>query len=537
MSSRCSTIYNADRNSRPLPGSLPGPSSATNYKSQKDKASLMSTTKEITIFIAEDHLIARMGLKMLLEQTAHFSVVGEAEDGETAVEMILDLKPEVVMMDLGLPKIDGVEATAKIKKQLPQTKILIFTSAEDDESIFSALRAGADGYCLKTISGEMLANAIQSVLKGAAWLDPGIANKVLRAQTSAPTEQKTVLTESKIQLLSLVEQGKSLDEIASEMNVNDGLVKGLLKELLSQLKGSPEENKEQADDANTLVSASPVVSIRPGDVIAEHYKIEERIGHGGMGSVFQARHTFIERKVAIKTLHEHLTSDPSTLARFKAEAQANASVEHPNLVRIYDFGVIQGRVPYIVMEFLDGYSLEDMIKELGRLDDSLGKHIFSQVAKALSAVHARGIVHRDLKPSNIMIVESENDNYFVKLVDFGIAKVLDNGGEALTQAGEALGSPPYMSPEQCYAAELDHRSDLYSLGCTMYEAFSGCRVFPGSTAIEVMMKHVNDKPSREPLDEAKVDRRVADLILSLLEKKPKKRPESAGLVRDKLLSK
>ncbi len=500
----------------------------------------MSTTKEITIFIAEDHLIARMGLKMLLEQTDHFSVVGEAEDGETAVEMILDLKPEVVMMDLGLPKIDGVEATARIKEQLPQTKILIFTSAEDDESIFSALRAGADGYCLKTISGEMLATAIQSVLKGAAWLDPGIANKVLRAQTSAPTDQKTLLTESKIQLLSLVEQGKSLDEIASVMNVNDGLVKGLLKELLTQLKGSPESeetNEREENTQSTKVSQSPVLTIRPGDVIAEHYKIEDLLGRGGMGAVYQARHTFIGRKVAIKTLHEHLVSDPSTLARFKAEAQANASVEHPNLVTIYDFGVIQGRVPYIVMEFLDGFSLEDLIKEVGRLDDKTGKHVFSQVANALSAVHARGIVHRDLKPSNIMIVETENDDYFVKLVDFGIAKVLDNGGEALTQTGEALGSPPYMSPEQCYAVELDHRSDLYSLGCTMYEAFSGCRVFPGSTAIEVMMKHVNDTPSRKPLDEAKVDRRVADLIFSLLEKKPTKRPESASLVKEKLLIK
>lgn len=494
---------------------------------------LMSTTKEITIFIAEDHLISRMGLKMLLEQTSHFNVIGEAEDGQSAVENILKLKPDVVMMDLGMPKVDGVAATEMIKKELPETKILIFTTAEDDESVFKALKAGADGYCLKTISGELLATAIQSVLSGAAWLDPGIAHKVLRAQMEPqPKSGASPLTQSKLQLLELVEKGKSLEEIASELRVNDSLVKGLLNELLGQLKGD-------LSDPTTISKSIPkekqsATGISPGDLIAGHYQVEDRIGHGGMGSVFKARHTHIDRKVAVKTLHEHLASDKSVMDRFKAEAEASAAIVHQNLITIYDFGLHEGKVPYMVLEYLDGFDLSDLIREVGKLDEETATNIVIQVCDALTAVHAKGIVHRDLKPSNIMLIESNDNPYFVKVVDFGIAKVLD-GAKVLTQTGEAIGSPPYMSPEQCFAKPIDHRSDLYSLGCVMYEVYSGSRLFGAGTVCEVMMKHVNEMPDLEVLTEAKVSKGIIELIAELLQKDPEKRPASANSVRQTLL--
>lgn len=492
----------------------------------------MSTTKQISIFIAEDHLIARMGLKMLLEQTSQFNVIGEAEDGQSAVDEVLKLKPEVVMMDLGLPKLNGVEATEIIKKKLPSAKVLIFTTAEDDDSIFAALKAGADGYCLKTISGELLATAIHSVLNGAAWLDPGIANKVLRAQSSPQPKSAAVLTQSKLQLLGLVEQGKSFEEIASELKVNDSLVKGLLNELLNQLKGDQEASttitKAAKDDDSMVV-------IRPGDVIGGHYKIEERIGHGGMGSVFKASHIFIDRKVAVKTLHEHLATDKALLGRFKAEAEASAAIVHPNLVTIYDFGLLEDKVPYIVMEYLDGFDLRGLLDDQGKIDIETASKILAQVCDVLSTVHAKGIVHRDLKPSNIMLVQKDDDPYFVKVVDFGIAKVLEGAKEALTQTGEALGSPPYMSPEQCCARRIDHRSDLYSLGCVMYETYTGSRVFEHGTALEVMMKHVNETPDSEMLVEAKVPPHIIKLINDLLKKNPEHRPSSAHAVKQVLL--
>jgi len=437
------------------------------------------------------------------------------------------------MMDLGMPKINGIEATAIVKKELPSSKILIFTTAEDDESIFSALKAGADGYCLKTISGELLATAIHSVLKGAAWLDPGIAQKVLRAQTSPAKPSDVNLTQSKLQLLSLVEQGKSVDEIASEMKVNDSLVKGLLNELLGQLKGRPSEDRTATQAA---VADQAPITLTPGDVVAHHYRIDERIGEGGMGCVFRASHMHVDRKVAIKTLHEHLAGRKSSLSRFKAEAQASMAIGHPNLVTIYDFGLLGDRVPYLVMEFLVGTDLSDVITDRGGLDHATGTRIIAQVCDALAAVHAKGIVHRDLKPSNIMLVRNDDDPYFVKLVDFGIAKAVDEEREALTRTGEVVGSPPYMSPEQCFGKPLDRRSDLYALGCVMYETYTGRRIYEDCSAIEVMMKHVNEVPSRQPLEGVGLPKNLIDLIMLLLEKKPENRPATASDVRQQLLA-
>lgn len=487
----------------------------------------MMPTKEVKIYIAEDHLISRMGLRMLLEKTSYFSVVGEAEDGEVALQQIMELQPEVVMMDLDLPVVNGIEATAQIKASLPQTKVLIFTAATDDESIFAALRAGADGYCLKNnISDELLASAIDSVLKGAAWLDPGIAHKVLRVQANQAQAPQNSLTDSKLKLLALISEGKSADEIASELDVNDVLVKGLLNELLIQLKGGSTAVWNKAD------SVLSEKGLGPGCIVGSHYKIEEKLGYGGMGSVFKARHLHIERTVALKTMHGHHVTDPSTMARFKSEAQANISVSHPNLVTIYDFGIIDEKIPYIVMEFLEGYNLNELLEQTSNIRGKVAKHIFMQVCDALTAVHSKGIVHRDLKPSNVMLIETDDNPYFVKLVDFGIAKSLSTGRKIdLTSTGEAIGSPPFMSPEQCQSSEVDHRSDLYSLGCMMYEAYTGERPFQSEHPWEIMMKHVKERPSTQPFEAANVSAPIVDLTLRLLNKDPDDRPSTAEEVR------
>lgn len=527
----------------------------------------MEATKPITIFLAEDHLISRMGLKMLLERTEEFSVIGEAEDGEAALSQILSLKPNVVMMDLGLPKVDGIEVTKRVKTALPDTRILIFTTADDDKSIFNALEAGADGYCLKNISAELLKIAVNSVLQGAAWLDPAIAQKVLRAQGSSGSnrseqpqgapgnkeeppvpEQSAVdipprpprgLTESKIHLLSLVEQGKSYVDISKELNLNDSLVKGLLKELMAQLKDqqagrSPEPGAIPAEQTGEQGRSQ---KLKVGDLVGAHYRIEKLLGFGGMGRVYQARHAHIERTVAIKTLHEHLASDPSTLERFKLEAEATSSLHHPNLATVYDFGLIGDRVPYIVMEFLDGTSLERVLERRGRIEPDRATKIFVQVASALAEVHKSGIIHRDLKPSNIMLIRKGDNAQFVKLVDFGIAKVLEEARATdLTLAGEALGSPPYMSPEQCRGMTLDFRSDLYALGCLMYETYTGYKAILADTPMETLMKHVKEVPSRIPFEKSspRVGKQVEDIIFALLEKAPENRPGSAEEVKNLL---
>jgi len=488
----------------------------------------MTTTRDITIFIAEDHPISLMGLKMMLEETAHFKIIGEAEDGRTAIDMVLAQKPDIVMMDLGLPEVDGIEATARIKEKLPGTRVLIFTAAEETDTIFEALSAGADGYCTKNIAKELLASAVHSVMEGAAWLDPAIAHKVLRAQrvekkegNPEPAPAAAVLTDSKLHLLGLIEQGKSFDEISKDLNINDSLVKGLLNELMKQLQGND----------GTVVS-SKVQSggtLREGDLVAEHYKIEEQLGFGGMGSVLKARHTQIARTVAIKTMHEHLAANDGTRARFINEAEATMNLSHPHLVRIFDFGVHNERIPYMVMEYLEGESLSDLLDRVEKLDVPTASRIFKQVCDALYEVHKNGIVHRDLKPSNIMLTRNGSESNYVKLVDFGIAKALEDTGKALTLTGEAIGSPPYMSPEQCSGSKIGHQSDIYSLGCVMYETFTGLWAFGPGSPFDIMLKHMNEMPSREPFsaDGNEIPGEIVDIMFKMLAKNPAERPSSA----------
>lgn len=473
---------------------------------------------------------------MLLEQTSHFKVLGEAEDGESAIAKILEIKPEVVMMDLGLPKIDGIQATNVIKESLPDTKILIFTTAEDDSSIFSALKAGADGYCLKTISGEMLATAIESVLSGAAWLDPGIAQKVLRSQKKSQEISQKSLSDVKLQLLTLVERGRNLEEIAQDLRVNDLMVKELLNELLSQFKsGSPSQAADPGIEGNGEPNLGPV---KAGEIIGQHYVVEKCIGQGGLGTVYRATHNLIDRIVAIKTLHADRLTDKEAMSRFKSEAESNASVVHPNLATIYDFGLIHGKIPYIAMEYLEGQTLQELIVKEGSLDETSIKEIFIQICDALDAVHSKGIIHRDLKPGNIMLIKKGDKKNFVKLLDFGIAKIADSGKLDVTQPGVCMGSPLYMSPEQCGAmpgSKLSPRSDLYSLGCMLYESLSGSPPFEGESMIEVVIKHINQPVNTALLEEKKIEPRLISLVTKLLSKDPAMRPSSAAAVRDELL--
>lgn len=481
---------------------------------------------ETTIFIAEDHLISRIGLKMLLEQTEGFKVIGEAEDGKSAIDSVLKLKPQVIMMDLDLPIISGTEATSAIKKQLPESKVIMFTSEDDNESVFAALEAGADGYCLKTVSGESLGTAIRSVLSGVPWLSPGIASKVLRSKSTGQTDSLS-FTHDKETLLSLLEEGKNLEEIADSFKVGQELIQGLLIELLGQFR----RNHSNAANAASLDST---ISIGPGDTLANNYRIEERIGIGGMGCVYRADHIHIARKVAVKTVHEHLTSEESLL-RFKKEAQASAAINHPNLITIYDYGLLEGKLPYIVMEFLDGINLGDLIAERSCIEPPIATKIFAQVCDALSAVHSKSIVHRDLKPSNIMLVNTE-EGHKVKLVDFGIAKLIDDSISTITQTGELVGSPAYMSPEQCNSKPLDQRSDIYSLGCVMYETYSGCKAFSQHSAMETMIKQITEPPCRYTLEDAKLPAPLIELIFQMLEKKPDDRPSTTNEIRQRLLA-
>lgn len=256
------------------------------------------------------------------------------------------------------------------------------------------------------------------------------------------------------------------------------------------------------------------------------YRLVTELRSGGMGTVYYAEHPIIGRRAAIKILHPEVANNPQVVSRFVTEARAANDIRHPNVVEITDIGS-QDNLHYIIMSFLDGETLGERLERDHLLDDATTTRILRQLTSALGAAHERGIVHRDLKPENVFLLNHPDYPDYVKLLDFGIAKLMGEAGVTpsnQTQMGTVLGTPAYMSPEQCRAqATLDHRSDIYSLGVMMYEMLTGRVPFRGLTQMDVMLAHVQDHPL-PPIDvNPKLARHLNDAILRALEKDPAKR--------------
>lgn len=280
-----------------------------------------------------------------------------------------------------------------------------------------------------------------------------------------------------------------------------------------------------------LVPSSKFTDKLVGTIFAERYEILSIAGQGGMSTVYKARHTYMERTVAVKLLHPHLVSDPISIQRFQQESKAASSLSHPNIITVFDFGVSEG-MAYLVMDYLDGPTVGDLIDQGGAVPEREALDIFRQVLRGLAHAHSKGVIHRDLKPRNIVLKVEEDGSVLLKIVDFGIAKILPQDGEAsqhLTLTGEVFGSPIYMSPEQCSGQRLDKRADFYSLGCVMYEVLTGLPPLVGSNAVETMSMHVNDPAPtfKESAPEIKVTDRTEQVVLKCLQKKVKQRFESA----------
>lgn len=266
-----------------------------------------------------------------------------------------------------------------------------------------------------------------------------------------------------------------------------------------------------------------------GETVGGKYEVLEQIGAGGWSVVYKAKQVGLTRLVCLKVLHPHLASDPEKVLRFQREAEAASAVLSPNVAAVFDFGVLPQGQPYLVLEYLDGTSLADILHTQGTLTMERLVPLFLQALTGLAAAHEKGVVHRDIKPSNLFIA----DGATVKILDFGLAKLTTpeaDGFSNLTQTGQTLGTPSYMSPEQCSGLNIDHRSDIYSLGCVMYEALTGRPPFSGRNAFECMQKHVNEVPPRfSEVDGApKVPETIELAVMRALQKDPAARYQSVG---------
>ena len=253
--------------------------------------------------------------------------------------------------------------------------------------------------------------------------------------------------------------------------------------------------------APAQTEASPAAAPDPmlGQTLGGKYKVVRLLGEGGMGAVYEGEQQLgtTVRKVAVKTLHTHLSRDSKVKARFEREVGTIAELEHPNTIQVYDFGSTADGILYIVMEFLQGKSLADALEKQGPMTPERADNILQQVCGSLEEAHGRGIVHRDLKPDNVVLVERAGKKDFVKVLDFGIAKRSkeeDKNEQKLTQQGMVLGTPPYMSPEQFTGQPIDARSDIYSLGVMAFEMLTGRLPFKANTAFEWANQHMMQAP-------------------------------------------
>jgi len=293
--------------------------------------------------------------------------------------------------------------------------------------------------------------------------------------------------------------------------------------------------------ADSTIAAPSLSDPFVGRVLDEKYRLDSRLGEGGMGTVYRATHLLIDRPVAVKVLHQRFVEDEAAQERFRREARAAGRLQHTNAVTVTDFGRTSDGCVYIVMELLEGRDLRELLAFESPLESGRAVMLMSQVAAAVEAAHESGVIHRDLKPANIFIVQPKNAPPLVKVLDFGIAKLAADSGNdseqhALTLTGVMIGTPRYMSPEQCDGARLTPAADVYSLGIILYEMLTGATPFTGPSPLAVALQH-SSKPPRRPTElVAGIPLELERVVLHALEKNPLNRPPDAGAFRLELLA-
>ena len=276
-----------------------------------------------------------------------------------------------------------------------------------------------------------------------------------------------------------------------------------------------------------------------GTVIADRFEIKEEIGKGGFSTVYLANQISLNREVAIKILHSDFANNPIKTRRFQNEAEAISCLSHPNIAGVHDYGVLPEGQPYLVMEYARGKTISELVKEKGLFHSQTAVPLFIQACDGMAQAHSKGLVHRDIKPSNIILVEGDDGNLIVKILDFGLAKMItgDDDVEDLTRTGEVLGTPAYMSPEQCRGEMVDKRTDIYSFGCVMYMMLSGKQPLAGENTFELINKQISYNPPPLSRQVSDIPKRLEKIVSKTLAKEPDDRFQSFVNLKDALMGK
>ncbi|HIA50602.1 MAG TPA: serine/threonine protein kinase [Candidatus Melainabacteria bacterium] len=265
--------------------------------------------------------------------------------------------------------------------------------------------------------------------------------------------------------------------------------------------------------------------------LPEQYDLKMKVRQGGMGAIYSARNRYTNADLAIKILLPKYAADEDMRQRFITEAKAASALKHPGICQVRDFGITKSKMPYLVMDWLDGITLHEWVETRGPLAEREAIAIFIQIAAAIGNAHKMKVIHRDLKPEHVVLCKNEHhENNDVRIVDFGIAKLIHDESapapkEGLTMDGMVIGTPLYMSPQQIKGLKLDGATDIYSLGCLMYFSMAGCPPFEGDNYMDVMYKHVNNQPPEFPHN-VKVSADLTGVIFRAMEKEPEDRYKS-----------
>lgn len=462
--------------------------------------------------------------------------VDYASEGVSGLHQLTSNYYHLAIIDWDMPGLSGPEIVRRFRASGGRTPILLLTARAADNDKELGLDSGADDYLTKPFSIKELGARMRSLLRRS---NPGFGAGTARDTTSSPAGSVPVNAASPAQpklvipvppIAGAEPAQADTDSAARPQSGPDGAMRACT---VCGRKFAAKDNIQKctADGSNTVpISDTELVGL----VLDNRFQIEGLLGLGAWSEVYRGRDLPTGTIVAIKILHKHMALEPLKIERFRREAATLAKIDHECLARIIDQGTTQGR-PFIIMEYVVGMGLDHLIAQHKRLSLAQTYDIFESICAALSVAHNAGMIHRDLKPSNIFVI-TKGGNLGAKLLDFGLAKMVmdDGGGDALatlTQKGEVLGTPAYMSPEQCMGHPLDKRSDLYSLGCILYETLTGCKPIRAKNAYAAMSGHITRMPDPiwQVCPEANVPPAVEQIVFRLLNKDPDDRFESAEI--------
>ncbi|MBX9691527.1 MAG: protein kinase [Cyanobacteria bacterium] len=428
-------------------------------------------------------------------------------------EKVFSFPYDLIILDWELPGVHGIEILKEYRTTGGGAPVIMLTGKTTLADKELGFDEGADDYLTKPFEMKELGARVKvHIRRSLATKKPDAGIVLDRDKKQALKDGKAVsLVPREFALLDYILSHPAeripSEELAQRAWPDDPeATKSVLRTTVRRLR-------KKLDQAGTLLKAEMFPDLFEDEGSTEStqgdydpflgmnldgkYELVELIGGGGTGLVYRARHMFMDTFVAVKLLFPQMTSQADHVDRFRREASSAMTLSHLNVLRVHDFGFLDIMQPYLVMELLEGRSLADLINAEGALPPARVLDYIQQTASGLAHAHEKGIVHRDIKPSNLMLLQDDSGKVVVKIVDFGLAKVtrLDNQTATLTKTGDIFGSPPYMSPEQCLGRSVDQRSDIYSLGCILYEALSGAPPFIGDSLLATILLHVHGFPS------------------------------------------